>query len=114
EGDADRVPGKPARALLRALATHVRRALADPGSEQTNDVWDLAVFGHPGRLSFTGITQPWLRLAAKGWAAQRLPSHRGGGGAKVREKISSLGRLSDLLRRRPDHGHRPAALGRPD
>ena len=113
-GDADSVPGKPARALLRALTAHVRRALADPGSEQVKDVWDLAVFGHPGRLSFTGITQPWLRLAAKRWAGEQLPRHRGGGASKVREKISSLGRLSEVLRLRPDHGNLPAALSRPD
>jgi integrase len=111
--EAEGVPGKPARALLRALAAHVRRALADPGSEQVKDVWDLAVFGHPGRLSFTGIAQPWLRLAAKRWAGEHLPRHRGGG-SKVREKISSIGRLSEVLRLRHDHGDLPAALGRPD
>jgi site-specific recombinase XerD len=112
--DAENVPGKPARSLLRALATHVRRAVTDPGSEQVNDVWDLSVFGHPGRLSFTDITQPWLCLAAKRWAGGQLPRHRGGGASKVREKISSLGRLSEVLRLRPDHGDLPAALGRPD
>jgi integrase len=112
--EADHVSGKPARALLRALAAHVRRALADPGSEQVKDVWDLAVFGHLGRLSFTGIGQPWLRLAAKRWASEQLPRHRGGGAGKVREKLSSLGRLSEVLRLRHDHGDLPAALGRPD
>ena len=50
------------------MARQVRRALADPGSEQAGDTWDLAIFGHAGRLSFAGITQPWLREAAKGWA----------------------------------------------
>jgi hypothetical protein len=113
-GDADDVAGKPARSLLRALATHVRRASTDPGSEQVKDVWDLTVFGHRGGLSFTGIAQPWLRLAAKRWAGEQLPRHRGGGGSKVREKISSLGRLSEVLRLRDDHGDLPAALGRPD
>ncbi len=113
-GDADDVPGKPARSLLRALATHVRRASTDPGNEQVKDVWDLTVFGHRGGLSFTGITQPWLRLAAKRWAGEQLPRHRGGGGSKVREKISSLGRLSEVLHLRDDHGDVPAALGRPD
>jgi len=112
--EADRVPGKPARALLRALAVHVRRALADPGSEQAKDVWDLAVFGHPGRLSFTGITQPWMQLAARRWATEQLPRHRGAGASKVREKINALVRLSEVLRLRPDHGNRPAALSRPD
>lgn len=33
----------------------------------------LAVFGLCGRLSFTGISQPWLRAAVKRWAADDLP-----------------------------------------
>ena len=108
------VPGKPARALLNALMRHARRALADPASEQVKDTWDLAVFGHPGRLSFGGITQPWLRQAAKRWAAEELPRHRGKGATNVRAKINALARLSQSLRSRPDYGHVPAALGRAD
>src|SRR5262249_26089119 len=49
---AGHVPSRPVRSLLNALTRHVRRALADPGSEQRKDVWDLAVFGHRGNLSF--------------------------------------------------------------
>src|SRR5215470_6877410 len=108
------VPGRPARSLLNALIRHVRRALADPGSEQAKNTWDLAVFGHPGRLSFTGITQPWLHQAAKRWAAEELPRHRGKGATNVRAKINALARLSESLRSRPDHGDLPAALGRAD
>ena len=95
---AGQVPGKPARALLNALMRHARRALADPASEQAKDTWDLAVFGHPGRLSFGGITQPWLRQAAKRWAAEELPRHRGKGATNVRAKINALARLSESLR----------------
>lgn len=51
--------------LLTSIIRHVHRVLADLGSEQANDVWDLAVFGHPGGLSLTGITQDWLRDATK-------------------------------------------------
>ena len=112
--EAGRVPGKPARSLFRALVDEVRRALADPGSEQLNDIWDLAVFGHPGRLAFTGITQPWLGQAAKRWAAEELPRHRGAGASNVRIKVNALARLSASLHSRPDHGMGPAALGRPD
>jgi hypothetical protein len=65
-------------------------------------------------LSFTAITQPWLRQAAKAWAAGDLPRHRGGGASKVREKISAAAQLSASLRSRPDRGDAPAALGRPD
>jgi len=110
----DRVPGKPARSLLRALIRDVRRALADPGSEQAKDIWDLAVFGHPGGLSFTGIAQSWLRHAAKRWAAEQLPRHRGAGASNVRQKINAVARLSESLRSRPDYGDLPAALSRPD
>jgi integrase len=110
----EQVPGKPARALLAALARHVRRGLADPGVEQSRDIWDLALFGHPGQLSFTGISQPWLRLAAKAWASEELPRHRGSGASNVREKVNALARLSDSLRARDDHGYDPAALTRSD
>ena len=112
--DVARVPSKPTRSLLSALARHVRRALSDPASEQAKDVWDLAIFGHPGRLSFTGISQSWLREAAKHWAAEDLPRHRGSGATNVRAKINALTRLSESLRCRPDHGDLPAALGRAD
>jgi integrase len=108
------LPNRPVRSLLAALAGHVRRGLADPAAEQAKDVWDLAVFGHRGNLSFTGIAQPWLRQAAKRWARDELPRHRGGGASKVREKINSVGLLSESLRCRPDHGQLPAALGRSD
>ena len=43
----------------------------------SKDVWDLAAFGSRGQLSFTGISQGWLRQAAKRWAADDLPRHRG-------------------------------------
>src|SRR6266498_3567659 len=76
ECDSGRVRGKPIRKLLNALKCHVRRALADPASEQAKDTWDLPVFGHPGRLTFTGITQQWLRQGAKRWACEDLPRHR--------------------------------------
>ena len=109
-----RVPGKPARALADALARHVRRALADPGLERAGEVWDLALFGHPGRLSFTGISQPWLAGAAKAWAGEQLPRRRGGGASRVRENVNALARLSESLRTRDDHGLAPQLLGRPD
>jgi len=105
---------RPVRSLLTALTRHVRRALADPGSEQAKDVWDLGVFGHRGRLSFTGISQPWLAQAAKRWAGEQLPRHRGRGAARVRGKINGLGLLSEYLTCRPDRGLITTALGRGD
>jgi integrase len=114
ECSPDRFGTKAARSLVRTFARDVRRALADPGREQTNDTWDLAIFGHPGRLSFTGITQPWLSETTKRWAAEQLPRHRGGGVTRVQSKVNSVGLLSEYLRCRPDHGLVPAALGRYD
>jgi hypothetical protein len=112
--DADRLASKATRSLLNAFVRDARRALADPGHEQTKDTWDLAVFGHPGSLSFTGITQPWLAQTAKRWAAEQLPRHRGGGVTRVQSKLNSLGLLSEYLRHRPHQGLVPATLGRSD
>jgi integrase len=112
--DPGLAPGKRARSVLRAFARDVRRALADPGSEQAKDTWDLAIFGHPGTLSFTGITQPWLARASRRWAAEQLPRHRGSGVSRVQAQINSAGLLSQHLQARPDHGCDPAALGRGD
>ncbi len=108
------VPGKPARALLAAMTHHVRRAMTDPDRERCSDIWDLAVFGHRGRLSFTGIEQRWLADTAKAWAGEELPRHRGGGASKVREKINAVARLSESLHGRDDHGQLPERLGRSD
>ena len=75
----------------------------------------MTLFGHHGRLPFTAITQPWLRQAAKIWAAADLPRRRGrAGGDKTRHHVSSLAPLSQSLRQRPDRGEDPAARGRND
>jgi integrase len=112
--DPGLAPGKRARSVLASFARGARRMLADPGVEQDRDRWDLAIFGHPGTLSFTKITQPWLAGAAKRWAAEQLPQHRGSGASRVRGKINSIGLLSEHLHRRPDHGLDPTTLGRTD
>jgi hypothetical protein len=65
-GEVERVLTRPVRSLLNAVTRHVRRALADPGRERAGDSWDLALFGHRGRLSFTGISQPWLAPGREG------------------------------------------------
>ncbi len=59
-GRAD-IEGRPR--LTRCFARHVARAFSE--TETRQDVWDLAVFGQPGRLIFTKISQRWLREAAK-------------------------------------------------
>ena len=103
------------RSVVNTMITHVRRGLASPDTEITKDVWDMTLFGHSGFLSFTGISQPWLRETAKIWALADLPRRRGHTGKdKTRHYVSSLALLSDSLRQRPDHGQDPAALGRAD
>ena len=102
--------------LARCLARHAARAFQDPETETRKDVWDLAVFGLPGRLAFTAIRQPWLRETARRWAADNLPRRRGKiAAAPVRHYLTSLALLSDSLHgARADHGEDPALLGRAD
>jgi integrase len=100
--------------LGRSLARYVRAARGDTRAETAADVWDLAVFGTPGRLTFTSIRQQWLRDAVKCWAADELPRHRGERPhAQIQRVIAAAGRLSAHLHAtRDDHGELPAALGR--
>ncbi len=109
-------PGAGNKAVLtRALTRFVYQALLDPEAEQAKDAWDLAAFGQNGHLDFTVISQPWLRQAAKGWAIDDLPRHRGRAGGTLQDRLKALARLSDSLRGgRGDGGNDPAALGRPD
>jgi len=108
------------KGLASGLAAHAGRALSTPESEVGKDEWDLVVFGHSGTVSFTGISQRWLREAAKQWAADDLPKRRirpgrrTSAGLSVRHHIGCLVRLSESLRMRPDRGEHPAALGRAD
>jgi hypothetical protein len=105
------------QALVNSLISHARRALATPETEVLNDQWDLMVFGHSGTVSFTKLTQGWLREAAKRWAADDLPKRRiragrrTSAGLAVRHHVSCLVRLSESLRMRPDRGEHPAVLG---
>jgi hypothetical protein len=87
-----------------------------PESERHKDVWDLYAFGHSGHLVFTGITQPWLREAAKQWAYNDLPKRRGrAAGGVTRTHINGVARLSESLRlQRADLGDNVTALGRED
>ncbi|HEY6696965.1 MAG TPA: site-specific integrase, partial [Acidimicrobiales bacterium] len=106
--------GREKRTVLTALAHHAALALGDPETEKAKDVWELAVFGLAGRLTFTTISQPWLRETAKRWAADELPRRRGDNPAHVmRGLVASVARLSHSLRgSRTDRGEHPARLGR--
>ena len=104
------------QSLCNSVSAHARRALASPETEIAGDEWDLVVFGHTGTLSFTKITQPWLREVAMRWASDDLPKRRSTtarGGLAVRHHLGCVSRLSESLRMRPDRGEVPAALDRP-
>jgi hypothetical protein len=100
----------------RSLARYVRAAAGDTAAETAADVWDLAVFGSRGTLTFSGIRQQWLRQPVKRWAADELPRHRGERPhARIQRVIAAVARLSAHLHAaRDDHGELPAALGRAD
>jgi len=104
------------RTVLGALARHVALAVSDPETEKAKDVWELAVFGLRGRLTFTAISQPWLREVTKRWAADELPRHRvNGAGSVLRGLVGSVVRLSRSLQgSRADHGNHPVVLARGD
>jgi len=93
-----------------------RRLEMTPETERHKDEWDLFAFGHGGSLSFTGISQPWLREAVKRWAFDDLPRRRGDSVASLAQrKVSAIARLSESLRlQRADHGNVIGALGRED
>lgn len=115
----------PVRWFLRFTADRVALARACPETEQAGDVWDLRVWGARGRLSFIGggvchrsggeptrpITQPWLKAAAKAWAAEALVRMTTG---PVRAVIGAVGLWSEHLGRRDDDGVDPRALGHRD
>ncbi|MGH9186605.1 MAG: hypothetical protein ACRD0U_12440, partial [Acidimicrobiales bacterium] len=123
--DVDTAGRDPVRWFLRFTADRVRLARACPATEQANDVWDLRVWGARGRLSFLGggichrngggptrpITQPWLKAAAKAWAAEALIRMTTG---PVRAVVGAVGLWSEHLGRRPDGGTDPSALGHRD
>jgi integrase len=91
--------------LTATIQTAARRALLHPDTERLKDTWDMAAFGKGGNLDFTGISQPWLRDAAKLWAFDYLPTR---GGSKVtgavQSRIHAVVRLSDSLRLQRDDG----------
>ena len=99
--------------FARFSVDRVRLAYADPEEERDKDVWDLRLFGCPGRrrLDFTAIRQPWLREAAKAWAATTMG--RVGDGA-LSHRLGSVAVLSAVLAAGPGGGEDPAALGRAD
>ncbi|MFJ3176403.1 hypothetical protein ACIPJK_37350 [Streptomyces roseus] len=105
-----------ARGLVTSSRTAARRLGATPESERHKDVWDLAVFGHRGRLDFTRIHQRSLREAAKVWAYDELPRRRGSQvRASMQAPLAAMVMLSESLRlQRDDLGEHLGLLGRSD
>ena len=105
--------------LVNGLVGHARRALSSPETEIAKDEWDLTVFGHSGTVAFTGISQPWLREAAKRWAADDLPK-RGCAGRRTSAGCACVTTSAAWRGCRsrcgcaPTAASIPAALGRAD
>lgn len=102
-----------AAVFLRFTIGRQQTALADPDLETVKDVWNLRVFGFPGALDFSPLTQRWLRETAKQWALVMLPRPWAKGG-RVGERIAALEVLSKSLATRPDGGVDHRLLGRAD
>jgi integrase len=104
------------RRLHSTMTNYVYLARATPESERHKDIWNATVFGHSGTLRFGGISQPWLRDAAKRWAFTNLPGRRGASGTiSVQFRINALAQLSKSLRlQRDDQGNHIGALDRLD
>ena len=116
----------PVRWFLAFAADRAGLARSSPETEQAKDVWDLRLWGAAGWLSFTGgvrpghhsggqpsrpITQPWLKAAARAWAAGALTTKTAG---PVRAVIGAVGLLSEHLARRADAGADQASLSHRD
>ncbi|WP_242456319.1 tyrosine-type recombinase/integrase [Mycolicibacterium sp. P1-18] len=102
--------------LHRKFVTSARRWRTTPEMEAAKDVWDLAVFGHPGTLRFGSISQSWLRAAAKVEVYNDLPRRRGKGGkSQCQTRINYLVLLSESLHlQRGDSGDDLHLLSRSD
>lgn len=104
---------------MSAVSAGALTAAADENpwdAEQAKNSWAMSLFGHTGRLDFTAISQPWLREAAKQWAAEDLLHHRGATvTGTLRAQIAAVASLSESLRAdRGDHGLIIGVLGRHD
>ena len=86
------------------MARHVRRALADPGSEQAKDIWDLAIFGHPGGCRSPASPSRGCARPPRAGPLRNCPATAARGAAKVQAKVNALARLSESLRARADRG----------
>jgi hypothetical protein len=99
--------------FARFSIDRVHLAYADVEEERHRDVWDLRLFGQPGRrrLDFTAIRQPWLREATKAWTAATVGRV---GEQTLRHRLGSVAVLSAVLAAGPGGGEDPGGLIRVD
>jgi hypothetical protein len=99
--------------FARFAVDRVRVAYADVETERHRDVWDLRLFGQPGRrrLDFTVIRQPWLREATKVWTSVTAGRV---GEQTMRHRVGSVAVLSAVLATGPGGGADPSRLTRVD
>ncbi|MFJ9824911.1 hypothetical protein ACIRSU_11100 [Streptomyces sp. NPDC101160] len=62
--------------MIRAWQRALRLLNMTPEAERVKDVWDMAVFGYTGRISFAPVLQEPLREAMKIWVYDDLPRRR--------------------------------------
>ncbi len=103
-----------ARSFLVFTAVSVELALTSPDAEMAKDRWDMRVFGRSGGwVHFAHLSQPWLKMGAKAWVAERLDTVEGP--ARLDQVVHDLAPLSESLRRhRGDRGTQQNLLGRAD
>lgn len=116
-GSITELADKPGTSRDRVFIRHTQRrvalALSDPEAELTADVWRLAVLGLSdprAHLRFTAIKQPWLRAAAKEWAAESIARSV----SRTADVVAAVGELSASLATRAEKHEGPAMLGRSD
>jgi integrase len=110
----DALGHKDVERTLRFARRELDELYADPDAERRADVWNLRKLGLGSRIAtlyFTGISQQWLREAAKQWTRQKLLSNTPD---SVRRVLLGLNCLSESLRRRDDAGEAPLVLRRRD
>ncbi|MET9210104.1 hypothetical protein ABZW38_33880 [Streptomyces bacillaris] len=102
--------------MIRAWQRALRLLNMTPEAERVKDVWDMAVFGYTGHISFAPVLQEPLREAMKIWVYDDLPRRRNKNAVQhARTIIAAVGMLSESLRlQREDRGAEPAAWGRGD
>lgn len=102
--------------MIRAWQRALRLLNMTPEAERVKDVWDMAVFGYTGHISFAPVLQEPLREAMKIWVYDDLPRRRNKNAVQhARAIIAAVSMLSESLRvQRPDRGAVPAAWGRSD